>query len=377
MDNPSIVPIYDLGKHEGSLFFVMPVVQGTNLRGFIRDQALTLGEVIDVGIQVAEALDYSHTRDVIHRDIKPENIMVSREEGSRVRVRIGFRFQGCTESRITKTGTIAGTLAYLSPEQVISSGSVDNRSDIYSLGTVLYECLTGEPPFSGELQSILYRIVHEIPQPPRSMGAAISEELEEVVLSCIAKEPAKRPHRAGEVAEALRRAQSRLHDSDLNKSVLLTRTMMLPRPALSPFIGREKELAELQKRLNAAVSGECQFVVVGGDPGAGKTRLLDGLKTLQKRASSCFTGALSSRRRLPTRDSAKLSRILPPKDTGASAQGQLMFQISRLTWCRCSRCLPRSATFAPRLRANRNSPGSASLRVTRTARIFSSCLRVP
>lgn len=284
MDNPAIVPIYDLGKHENSLFFVMPVVQGTNLRGFIRDQALTLGEVIDMGIQVAEALDYSHTRGVIHRDIKPENIMVSREEGSRVRVRImdfGLA-KAATESRITKTGTIAGTLAYLSPEQVVSSAAVDNRSDIYSLGTVLYECLTGEPPFSGELQSILYRIVHEIPQPPRSMGAAISEELEEVVLSCIAKEPAKRPHRAGEVAEALRHAQSRLHDSDLNKSVLLTRTMMLPRPALSPFIGREKELAELQKRLNAAVSGECQFVVVGGDPGAGKTRLLDEIENLAK-----------------------------------------------------------------------------------------------
>src|SRR5512143_54566 len=105
MDNPAIVPIYDLGKHEGSLFFVMPVVQGTNLRGFIRDQALTLGEVIDMGIQLAEALDYSHTRGVIHRDIKPENIMVSREEGSRVRVRImdfGLA-KAATESRITKT----------------------------------------------------------------------------------------------------------------------------------------------------------------------------------------------------------------------------------------------------------------------------------
>src|SRR5580765_2778726 len=109
MDYPAVVPIYDFGKHEGSLFFVMPVVQGTNLRGFLREQALTLGEVIDIGIQVAEALDYSHARGVIHRDIKPENIMVAREEGSRVRVRImdfGLA-RAATESRITKTGTIA------------------------------------------------------------------------------------------------------------------------------------------------------------------------------------------------------------------------------------------------------------------------------
>ena len=283
MDYPAIVSIYDFGKHDGSLFFVMPVVHGTNLRAFMREQTFTLGEVIEIGVQVADALDYSHSRGVIHRDIKPENIMVAREDGDRVRVRImdfGLA-RAAAESRLTKTGTIAGTLAYLSPEQVASRG-VDQRSDIYSLGAVLYECLTGEPPFSGELQSILYRIVHEIPQPPRSRGAAINEDLEAVILSCIEKEPAKRPQRAREVSEALSRCQSRLHDSDLTKSVMMTRTMVLPRPALSPFIGREKEVAELQKRLNAAVSGECQFVVVSGDPGAGKTRLLDEIENLAK-----------------------------------------------------------------------------------------------
>lgn len=283
MDFPAIVSIYDFGKHDGSLFFVMPVVQGTNLRAFMREQAFTLGEVIDIGVQVADALDYSHSRGVIHRDIKPENIMVAPEDGGRVRVRImdfGLA-RAAAESRLTKPGTIAGTLAYLSPEQVAASG-VDLRSDIYSLGAVLYECLTGEPPFSGELQSILYRIVHENPQPPRSRGAAINEDLEAVILSCIEKEPAKRPQRAREVSEALSRCESRLHDSDLTKSVMMTRTMVLPRPALSPFIGREKEIAELQKRLNAAVSGECQFVVVSGDPGAGKTRLLDEIENLAK-----------------------------------------------------------------------------------------------
>ncbi|HZE71807.1 MAG TPA: ABC transporter substrate-binding protein [Pyrinomonadaceae bacterium] len=283
MDHPAVVPIYDFGKHEGSLFFVMPVVEGTNLRWHQREGALTLGEVIDIGIQVAEALEYSHTRSVVHRDIKPENIMVTREDGARVRVRImdfGLA-RGASESRITKTGTIAGTLSYMSPEQVAASG-VDHRSDIYSLGTVLYECLTGEPPFSGELQSILYRIVHEIPQPPRALGADINQDLEAVILTCIAKDPAKRPQRASEVADSLRRCQTRLHQSDLGKSVVLTKTLMLPRVALSPFIGREREQAELQKRLNAAINGECQFVVVSGEPGVGKTRLLDEIENLAK-----------------------------------------------------------------------------------------------
>src|ERR1700752_1333344 len=88
MDHSAIVPIFDFGKHEGSLFFVMPVVQGTNLRWFQREASLTLGEVIVIGVHVAEALEYSHSRGVIHRDIKPENIMVAREDASRIRVRI-------------------------------------------------------------------------------------------------------------------------------------------------------------------------------------------------------------------------------------------------------------------------------------------------
>jgi len=283
MDHPAVVPIYDFGKHEGSLFFVMPVVEGTNLRWFQRDGALTLGEVIDIGIQVAEALEYSHSRSVTHRDIKPENIMVVREDGGRLRVRImdfGLA-RGAAESRVTKTGTIAGTLSYMSPEQVSASG-IDQRTDIYSLGTVLYEALTGEPPFSGELQSVLYRIVHEIPQPPRTMGADISEELESIILTCIAKEPSKRPQRASEVVESLKRSQTRIHQSDLSKSIVMTKTMMMPRVALSPFIGRDKEQAELQKRLNVAISGECQFVVVSGEPGVGKTRLLDEIENLAR-----------------------------------------------------------------------------------------------
>ena len=282
MDHPAVVPIFDFGKHEGSLFFVMPVVEGTNLRWFHRDATLTLGEVIDIGIQVAEALEYSHSRGVSHRDIKPENVMVVRED-SRLRVRImdfGLA-RRAAESRITKTGTIAGTLSYMSPEQVAGS-NIDNRTDIYSLGAVLYECMTGEPPFAGELQSVLYRIVHEIPQSLRAMGADISEDLEQVILACIAKDPAKRPQRAAEVADSLRRSQTRLHQSDLGKSVVMTKTMMMPRVALSPFIGREKEVTELQKRLNVAISGECQFVVVSGEPGAGKTRLLDEIENLAR-----------------------------------------------------------------------------------------------
>ncbi len=280
MDHPSIVPIYDYGHHESSLFFVMPVVEGTNLHAFLRQEPV-LGDVIDVGIQVAEALDYSHAREVIHRDIKPENIMVSREGGGiRVRVMDFGLARAATETRLTKSGTLLGTLCYLSPEQVVGKG-IDHRSDIYSLGCVLYECVVGEPPFSGETQSVLYRIVHEHAPPPSTLGAAVDSELEEVILSCLHKEAAKRPPQIGEVAEALKRYRSGLRDSDKDRSLTgFTRTFQAHRAAHTPFVGRSKEFAELQTRLNAAVAGECQLVVVSGEPGIGKTRLLDELDNL-------------------------------------------------------------------------------------------------
>ena len=284
MDHPSIVPIYDFGRHEGSLFFVMPVLAPTNLRQLLREGSLRLGDVLDVGTQVADALDYSHARGIVHRDIKPENIMTSRDDAGHVRARVmDFGLALATsEDRLTKTGTLVGTVVYFSPEQV-TSRSFDGRSDIYALGTVLYECLAGEPPFSGEVQSVLYRVVHELPQSMRTLGADVSEELEAAVLQCLAKDPEKRPKRAGHVAEALRRYRSKLREEDFGKSVVFTASRMLPRPAVAaPFIGREKEMAELQRRLHAAIAGECEFVVLAGEPGIGKSRLVDELKSLAR-----------------------------------------------------------------------------------------------
>jgi ABC-type transport system substrate-binding protein len=284
MDHASIVPIYDLGRHEGSLFFVMPVLANTNLRQLLREGSLRLGDVLDVGTQVADALDYSHARGIVHRDIKPENIMTSRDDTGHIRARVmdfGLAL-ATTEDRLTKTGTLVGTVAYFSPEQV-TSRSFDGRSDVYALGTVLYECLTGEPPFAGEVQSVLYRIVHELPQSMRTLGADVSEELEAAVLQCLAKDPEKRPKRAGHLAEALRRYRSKLRDEDFGRSVVFTASRMLPRPAVAaPFIGREKEMAELQRRLHAAVAGECEFVVLAGEPGIGKSRLVEELKNLAR-----------------------------------------------------------------------------------------------
>ena len=285
MDHPSIVGIHDIGQQDGSLFFIMPFVEGTNLRTFLKDESLSMGEVVNIGIHVAEALDYSHSKGVVHRDIKPENIMVTRLDSGEVRVRVTDFGLAMTSahSHITKTGTLVGTIAYLSPEQM-TERDIDGRSDIFSLGTVLYECLVGKAPFSGELQSVLYRIAHEIPQAPRSIGADVPQELEDIVMRCLEKDAARRPQKAREIADALIRVRSKLRETDRDQklSVVYRASTIAQRPVLSPLIGREKEFADLQHRLNASLQNECQFAVVAGDAGIGKTRLLDELENLSK-----------------------------------------------------------------------------------------------
>lgn len=282
MDHPAIVPIYDIGRHDGSLYFLMPVIRGANLRGFLKQPERSVADFLEVAIQVADGLDYSHARNVVHRDVKPENIMVSDEEmGLRVRVMDFGLAKATTENRLTKTGTLVGTVAYFAPEQV-TGGKVDGRTDIYSLGVVMYECLAGEPPFTGETQAVLYRIVHEHPRSLRSTGVQVSEELDAIVLRCLAKDPERRFQKASELVESLRHCRAQQHESDRRNMVVVSTmlTAQMPRIPVMQFVGREKELSEAQRRLNAAIDGESQFVVVAGEPGVGKSRLVEELENL-------------------------------------------------------------------------------------------------
>jgi serine/threonine protein kinase len=201
MDHPAIVSLHDLGRHEGSLFFVMPLVQGTNLHQF-RKRRSALGDIVDIGIQIAEALEYSHGRGVVHRDVKPDNVMVSEEAGGlRVRVMDFGLARVSTENRLTKSGALMGTLAYLSPEQVMAR-SIDLRSDLYSAGAIFYEMLTGRRPFYATEMTELLRM--HVEDPPAPLPAPVAE-FQDFIDRLMAKDPDQRFQSATEAMVQLKR----------------------------------------------------------------------------------------------------------------------------------------------------------------------------
>lgn len=267
MDHPGIVPIHDFGEVDGTLYLVMPLLAGRTLRRRIDDRDLAHGDVLDLGIQVAEALDYSHERGIVHRDVKPENVMIERE-GARLRARImDFGLARDVATHTDSKSGIRGTLAYLSPEQV-DGRVVDARADLWSLGAVLWECFSGRPPFSGPGHSIFVRIVSD---PPDDSRLGVDEELRRVLLRCLAKEPAERFQTGADLASTLLACWSSMPRRSRSRTLATRRETSGPLP---PLVGRDRELRQVDHAIAAAIGGECRVLLVGGEAGSGKTRLL-------------------------------------------------------------------------------------------------------
>ncbi len=204
LNHPNVCTIYDIHEHEGQLFIVMEYVDGITLRG--KKQNYSVKQVVDIGAQAADGLSAAHEKGIVHRDIKPENIMLTKNGIAKVMDFGLAKMNNPAEaSRLTKAGTTLGTIGYMSPEQV-QGQDVDHRSDIFSLGVVLYELLSGESPFKGVHETaIMYEIVNVDPPPISRVKEGIDPQLDSIVLECLEKDKDDRCQSAKELAKDLRR----------------------------------------------------------------------------------------------------------------------------------------------------------------------------
>lgn len=202
LNHPNIVTIYEFGEHDGRLYLAMELIDGDLLRDLVGDRPMPLERALDIAIQIAEGLGKAHANDIAHRDIKPENVLI--DEDGRARI-LDFGLakpQGATQ--LTREGSTVGTIHYMSPEQARQS-DVDRRTDIWSLGVLLYEMLTGEVPFHGDHeQATLYSIINEPHQPLTERRTHIPLGLERTVDKMLSKKPEERYHSAEDLLVDLR-----------------------------------------------------------------------------------------------------------------------------------------------------------------------------
>ena len=205
LQHPNLLPLFDSGEAGGQLYYVMPYVDGETLRGKLdRERQLPVDEAVRITVAIAAALDYAHRHGVIHRDLKPENILIHDGQPLVADFGIALAVSNAGGQRVTQSGLSLGTPQYMSPEQATGDRVIDARTDVYSLGALLYEMLSGDPPHTGSTaQAIIARLLTEKPRSIRATRSAVPEHVELAVQKALEKLPADRFATARQFSEAL------------------------------------------------------------------------------------------------------------------------------------------------------------------------------
>ncbi len=205
LSHPNIVSIHEVGVEGQLIYIVQDLVQGVTLHDYLTARELTFEESIRLCSKIAEALDYAHKHGVVHRDLKPGNIMLN-ESGEPFLMDFGLAKRDVGEITVTVDGQLLGTPAFMSPEQATGkSHRADRRSDIYSLGVILFRLLTGELPFRGNVNMVVKQVVEDAPPSPRRLNHRVPRDLETICLKCMEKTPANRYESAEEVVQEFQR----------------------------------------------------------------------------------------------------------------------------------------------------------------------------
>ena len=253
--HPNILPLYDSGELDGSLYYVMPFVPGESVAAKLaRDGQFSVDTAVRLTAEVAAALDYAHEKGIIHRDIKPENILIDDGHALVMDFGIARAVASVGDAKLTQTGVTVGTPHYMSPEQAMAEKNLDGRTDVYSLGCVLYEMLAGQPPFGGSsAQAVIAR--HALDQVPSLtiVRDTVTPDLEAVVMKALAKVPADRFQTAGEFVEALRNPEN------VGRAYRATRASIT---AAADLGGVER--AARRRRMGIALAALVAVLAVGG-----------------------------------------------------------------------------------------------------------------
>ena len=271
LNHPHIVPLYDSGRAEQAVYYVMPFVAGESLRDRLaRSGPMAFTEVARIAREVGSALDYAHREGIVHRDIKPENILIS--EGHAVVADFGIAraLMEAADRTLTQAGAFVGTPPYMSPEQATGDAPVDGKSDQYSLACVLYELLSGKPPFGGHsLMAIIGQHVNA-PPPPLVSNMPVPPSAEGAIMRALEKDPTRRFSTASMFAEELASVTSEAIAVPTRFSGgTVSRAPRLPKP-LTSLVGRDRDV---QAGVNLMQRGEVRLLTLHGPGGIGKTRL--------------------------------------------------------------------------------------------------------
>ena len=280
-NHPHIVTVFDLGDDQDQPYMVTELMEGGDVEALIDrspDRRLSIAQAVSISQEVSRGLQYAHSRGVVHRDLKPGNVWLTGDGIAKIGD-LGLAVV-LDRSRLTQTAMIVGTVSYMPPEQAMG-GEVTPRSDLYSLGAMLYEMVTGRPPFVGEdSMAVIGQHINTPPVAPTWHNPQCPRQLESLILRLLAKDPLERPESAAQVLAALESIDVAPMDVDA--------TQKTPRQQESPnadafaapeYIGMQRETRDLRAALEDTLSGRGRLVMLMGDTGIGKTRTAQELAT--------------------------------------------------------------------------------------------------